>query len=130
MYMSLKKLFFTGVALAYVFIPTVTGAINLGVDRAKNAAVQAGYSGATNETTLAENIGAAVRVVLSLTGIIFTGLMVYAGFLWMTAKGDESKVEKAQEIIKAAIIGWVVTIGAYSITDFVVPAILSRLGGN
>jgi TRAP-type C4-dicarboxylate transport system permease small subunit len=79
---------------------------------------------------LAENIGSAVRVVLSLTGIIFTGLMVYAGFLWMTAKGDESKVEKAQEIIKAAIIGWVVTVGAYSITDFVVPAILSRLGGN
>lgn len=128
--MSIKKLFLGIVASAYLIIPLSVSALDLGGARAKNAAVSAGYSSATNETTLAENIGSAVRVVLSLTGIIFTGLMVYAGFLWMTAKGDESKVEKAQEIIKAAIIGWIVTVGAYSITDFVVPAILSRLGGN
>lgn len=116
-------------AICLVF-PVTTHALDLGSGRAKKAATEAGFNANTNETTLAENIGSAVRVLLSLTGIIFTGLMVYAGFLWMTAKGDESKVEKAQEIIKAAIIGWVVTIGAYSITDFVVPAILSRLGGS
>ncbi len=128
--MSIKKLFLGVVAAVYLVLPAAVGALDLGSGRAQNAAVKAGYSGATNETTLAENIGSAVRVVLSLTGIIFTGLMVYAGFLWMTAKGDEAKVEKAQEIIKAAIIGWVITVGAYAITDFVVPAILSRLGGS
>lgn len=124
------KIFATLAAVVCLAVPATVGALDLGSGRAQNAAVKAGYSGQTNETTLAENIGAAVRIVLSLTGIIFTGLMVYAGFLWMTAKGDESKVEKSQEIIKAAVIGWVVTVGAYSITDFVVPAILSRLGGN
>lgn len=124
------KLFTILAAAVCLVVPSTVGALDLGSGRAQSAAVKAGYSGQTNETTLAENIGSAVRIVLSLTGIIFTGLMVYAGFLWMTAKGDEAKVEKSQEIIKAAVIGWVVTVGAYSITDFVVPAILSRLGGS
>lgn len=128
--MSIKNFLLSFMAVACLVIPATTHALDLGSGRAKKAATEAGFNANTNETTLAENIGSAVRVLLSLTGIIFTGLMVYAGFLWMTAKGDESKVEKAQEIIKAAIIGWVVTIGAYSITDFVVPAILSRLGGS
>ena len=123
------KSFLVGLAMISVLAPVSTLALDLGSGSAKAAASKAGY-GAATDTTLAENIGSAVRLVLSLTGIIFTGLMVYAGFLWMTAKGDEAKVEKSQEIIKAAIIGWVVTVGAYSITDFVVPAILSRLGGS
>ena len=123
------KSFLVGLAMVSVLVPAGAMALGLGSGVTKTAAGKAGY-GAATDTTLAENIGSAVRLVLSLTGIIFTGLMVYAGFLWMTAKGDEAKVEKAQEIIKAAIIGWVVTVAAYSITDFVVPAILSRLGGS
>jgi hypothetical protein len=48
----------------------------------------------------------------------------------MTARGDEGKVDKAIEIIRAAVIGMIITVGAYSITNFVVPTILERTTGG
>jgi len=52
--------------------------------------------------------------------------MVYAGYLWMTARGESDQVDKAKKIIVQSIIGLVITVGAYSITAFVVPALLKR----
>lgn len=117
------------IGLGLLCVAPQVSAIDLGSGLTKNAADKAGY-GAANETTLAETIGYVIKVILSVTGIIFTALMVYAGFLWMTAKGDESKVEKAQETIKAAIIGLVITLGAYSVTEFVVPKVLEKMNGS
>ena len=48
----------------------------------------------------------------------------------MTARGDESKVEKAISTMRQAIIGLVITVGAYSITQFVVPRIVERTADN
>lgn len=61
-----------------------------------------------------------VRAALSLLGLIFVSLVIYAGFLWMTAGGDEKQVGKAKNTIKQAIIGLAITLAAYAITGFVV----------
>ena len=45
--------------------------------------------------------------------------MIYAGVLWMTARGDETKTEKARNIIIATVIGLFITVSAYAITKFV-----------
>jgi len=71
-------------------------------------------------------LGLVVRILMSFAGVIFMILMVYAGYLWMTARGEEAKIDKAQAIIKAAIIGLVIAVGAYSITNFIVPRILTQ----
>lgn len=68
--------------------------------------------------------GQVISTALTLVGIIFLILMVYAGYLWMTARGDEGQVEKALGIVKTCIIGLVVVMSAYAITFFV----LSRFG--
>jgi hypothetical protein len=44
---------------------------------------------------------------------------MYGGFLWMTAQGNESQVEKAIGIIKAAVIGAVLTFSAFGISVLV-----------
>src|SRR3989339_2228008 len=49
---------------------------------------------------LSSTIGVIIKTILSLVGTIFLILMVYAGILWMTAQGNNEKVEKAQGIIK------------------------------
>jgi hypothetical protein len=81
----------------------------------KTVGNDAGYSQATNETTVSVIAGGIVRTVLGLLGIIFIILIVYAGIIWMTAQGEEAKVEKAQTIMRNAIIGLVITIGVYAI---------------
>jgi len=68
---------------------------------------------------LSSTIGVIIKTILSLVGTIFLILMVYAGILWMTAQGNNEKVEKAQGIIKMAIIGLIVVMSAYAITAFV-----------
>ncbi len=111
--------------LTLLFSSTPVFAINLGTDLAESARIQAGY-GAANETTLSENIGNVIKVALSLVGTIFLALTVYAGFLWMTAAGDESQIEKAQNIIRAAVIGLVIALSAYGITNFVVNKVVEK----
>lgn len=82
----------------------------------KSIASKAGVAEQNNVESVASTV---IKAVLSVTGLIFLVLMVYAGMLWMTARGDEGQVDKAMEIIKAAIIGLAVTISAYAITVFV-----------
>ena len=72
---------------------------------------------------LQTRVGKVVGAALSLTGIIFFLLAVYAGFLWMTARGDESQAKKARETIIMAVTGLVIILGAYAITQFVFEAV-------
>lgn len=79
-------------------------------------------AGVTTTTTLPELIGTVIKYALSLVGLIFLVLMVYGGYIWMIARGDEGKVDKAKDTITNAIIGIIVVAGAYAITGFIVQA--------
>lgn len=75
----------------------------------------AGYKTAT-DNTIFETIGLAVNFLIFGIGMIFFGLMVYAGTEWLQAMGNDEKVKKAQAILQNAIIGLVLTIGAYAVS--------------
>jgi len=65
----------------------------------------------------------AIEAFLGLLAIIFIILILYAGFNWMTAAGDEQKVTKAKDTIYRAVIGLIITLAAFSITYFVFNAL-------
>ena len=81
------------------------------------------------ESDITNPIAAIIQSALALTGMIFLLLTVYAGFLWMTAAGNETKVESAQKIVTAAIIGLVIVSSAYTITYFVTKNLGASGGG-
>ena len=72
------------------------------------------------DRTLNLMLGDIITVVLSALGVVFIAFMIYAGYLWMTASGNEQKADKAIQILKESIIGLVVVIGAYAISYFVI----------
>ena len=78
----------------------------------------AGFQGST--PNIATTIGIILKGFLSLLGIIFMGYVIYAGQLWMTARGNEEQITKAKAIIRGSIIGIIIIFSAYAITDFVV----------
>ncbi len=84
-----------------------------------DVADQSGYNRNTNSFTLSQTVGQIIKIVLGLLGIIFLGLTVYAGFLWMTAAGEEEKVTKAVGILRMAVIGLIIVLAATSLTYFV-----------
>ena len=57
--------------------------------------------------------------VLAAVGTIFLILTIYAGILWMTAAGNESKTDSAKSILTAAVIGLVIVVSAFAITRMV-----------
>jgi uncharacterized membrane protein YedE/YeeE len=64
-------------------------------------------------------IGRVINVVIGFLGIVLLCLFLYAGFVWMTAGGDEENVKKAKQLILNAVIGYFIIGGAYALTSFV-----------
>lgn len=60
-----------------------------------------------------------IRVLLGLLGIVLVVLMMYAGYLWMTAGGNEEQIAQAKNIIKNAVIGLAIILSAYAIVTFI-----------
>lgn len=89
------------------------------LDSATSVAESAGLA----TTDLYTIIGTIIKVFFSLLGIVFLALTLYAGWLWMTAGGEEAKVEKAKDILIRAVVGLVITLAAYSITTFIINAL-------
>ena len=81
-------------------------------------------------TVLAEGVAQIIQVALSLLGVLLIVLILYAGFLWMTAAGSEEKISKAKKIIGAAIIGLAIILSAYLITAFVISQLIDATGAG
>lgn len=68
-------------------------------------------------------IGKILNAFLGLIATIFFALMLYGGFTWMTARGENEKVVSAKKIVLNAILGLIVVASAYAITNFVIGAL-------
>ena len=65
-------------------------------------------------------IGTLLSVLFGLLAVIAVLLIVYAGFLWVTAAGSDDQVSKAKDIIKATVIGMIIVGLAYGVVAFVI----------
>jgi amino acid transporter len=83
-----------------------------------------------SSTSAPEMTGSIITMVLSLLAIVFIILMIYSGFQWMTAGGNEEQVKKAQSRIKNAVIGLIIIVLAYGITALVFRTLPSGGGGT
>ncbi|MGE5425507.1 MAG: hypothetical protein ACM3PZ_00220 [Bacillota bacterium] len=120
----------------FVFAQTTTGGtINTGsqanpIQMLENVATgQSGQGGpyqAADESTLPQIVGLIVNAALGLLGIIFIILIIYAGYLWMAASGNQAAVDKAKKIITSSIIGLVIVLSSWSIWVFVLQNLISK----
>lgn len=60
-----------------------------------------------------------IRIALGLIGIVLLVIIIYAGFLWMTAAGNEEQIGKAKKTLTNAVIGLAIILSAYAIVLFV-----------
>lgn len=101
-----------------LFAPRLARAVSTGLEATGSAA------GLSSEESLSERVGYVIHALLGLVGVIFLILIIYAGLLWMTAMGDAAKAQKARQMILNAILGLIVVIGAYALTDFILEAVI------
>lgn len=63
-------------------------------------------------------VGNLAAGLFSAVGLFFFIMVFYGGFRWITARGNEEQVAKAQKTVTAAFIGIVIVLASYSITVF------------
>ena len=75
-------------------------------------------------------VGNFIALLLGLLGVIFLLLIVRAGFLWMTAQGDQKAITKAKDILIQSTVGLLILLSAYAISAFIIAKILVGTGGD
>lgn len=69
-----------------------------------------------------------INVFLGILGIIAVGFILYAGFLWMTAGGDEAKIASAKKTIINSVIGLIIILSSFAITQFIINRLSEATG--
>jgi len=82
------------------------------------------------EAEITTIVGKGIEAAFQLVSLIFFILMVYAGFKWMVARGNEENVTKARNTLVAAIIGLMITVSAYAITAFITSRVVEGQSGS
>jgi hypothetical protein len=94
---------------------------------AAGAAQPAGFLGAPPLETI---IGNVIGIALGFVGIILFGIMIYGGFLYMTAGGNDKQVTAARQWIVNSIIGLIIITTAYAISTFVLTSLTGATTGG
>lgn len=91
---------------------------------------QAFNSGSGAPTDIRVVVARVISVFLGLLGIMFVVLIVLAGYKWMMAQGDESKVTEAKDQLSTSVIGLAIILAAWGLTVFVFNSILKATDPN
>lgn len=82
------------------------------------------------EADLQETIGNLIRVALGFLGVFAVCIVLWGGFKWMTAGGNDEKVSEAKRLLIAGLIGIAIILSAYAIVEFVISNILIATGNE
>jgi Type IV secretion system pilin len=61
-----------------------------------------------------------IGIILGFVGTFFLVLIVWGGYDWMFAGGNEEKITKAKQRIKMASIGLVIVLTAYILAKYII----------
>lgn len=121
--MQLKNLLTTASILGLSLLPVSVQAdlINPGTDRPRDVPAQ------TNFRTTVINI---INYVLTFVGIIAVVILIYAGFLYLTAAGDEGATKKAKSMIFTSLIGIIIILLSFVIVNTVITQGTTAINGG
>lgn len=84
-----------------------------------NAATAAGFTNTEKGETA--NIGQFVAQFLifffGALGLMFLCYIVYAGFLWLSAAGEDDKIKKARGIIFHSVFGLIISVVSFAVAE-------------
>ena len=66
-----------------------------------------------------------INVVLGVLGVVAVAVVIYGGFLFLTAQGDPGKIKKGKDAITWGIIGLIIALLSWSIINFVLSSTMS-----
>jgi len=71
-----------------------------------------------------------VNILFGLLGVLAIGLIMYAGFIWMTAAGDSDKIDRAKTILRNAAIGLLIVLSSFALAVYILGRLFLATSGN
>jgi hypothetical protein len=125
-----KKIFTLSVALSlllssFLFLaPASAATTTTGIKSAfssegklGNFAKEVGYN--QEPQTPEYYVGLVINITFSLLGVIAVTLIIFNGYKWMTAGGNENKVKEAKGGLTSSILGLLIILASYAVTFFI-----------
>src|SRR3989338_7065980 len=109
----------TVVALAVLAVLPQTGWAQVGNPADQTIPTQFGI-GSNTDIRLA--IIRVVQYLLGFLGLLAVIIVIYGGYLWMTAAGNATRIEEAQKVLKNGLIGLAIILAAYGIVFWIISA--------
>lgn len=107
--------------------PFTRGLVGTGPEEGVRAGLPESYTQERNTILLVMKF---IRIALSFLGVATIGLVAYAGFLWMTAGGNDEQLTTAKKTLRNGVIGLILITSAYSISWFVIQQIQLSTGAT
>jgi D-alanyl-lipoteichoic acid acyltransferase DltB (MBOAT superfamily) len=85
------------------------------------------YSLPTGRPPLTLVIVMIINTILSFVGVIVLVMIIYSGYQWMTAAGNDEKVAKAKSMLIGAVIGLVIVMTSLAVVKFAINNITKAL---
>ena len=135
---TLRSLLYEAVAASTMLMPLAAGAQvaqpgsnpfrSGGFVQSANNNIQSRAGLGATQKPLPEIIGNIINIVLGFLGVLLLLYLLYAGFLWMTAGGEDKKTKQAQGIIQDAVIGLIIILASFAISNFVISNLVAVTG--
>jgi hypothetical protein len=75
---------------------------------------------------LQTTISGVVNIILGFLGILTTLIILMGGFKWMTSQGNTEKIDEAKKLIGAGVVGLVIVLTSYAISQFVLRSLINE----
>lgn len=128
-----KHKFFLGALFGFVVFGVLLG-VALWLTSAPSLAVTVdpnlGTTFGLGTADLQSTVIKIVQWALGFLGLVAVIIIMYGGFVWLTAAGNEDKVRKAKKIITQAVIGLIIILLAWAIVTFIIGRLNNAINGN
>jgi len=110
-------------ATVFLFHVTLAAEVDTGLTYAEGTGLSASQD-------IRVTIAKIIRIVIGFLGIVAVGLIMYAGWIWMTSEGSEEKIEQAKKILTNAVIGLIIILSAFAIVSFIINSLTGAISGS
>jgi hypothetical protein len=127
----MKSIFIAIASISLLFLPNLVFAQS--VTDTNSAPVfhtpgEYGYVNPLGTTNITTIINRVIRTALGFVGALFLAMFIYGGAVWMTAQGDEKRVQTAKTTIRNSVIGMLIIAFSYGIISIIFQASSSVRG--
>jgi|AntRauTorckE6833_2_1112554.scaffolds.fasta_scaffold00174_7 hypothetical protein len=109
--------------LGFIFFVSPVSALDTGVNAVNNS-IELGQE---DPRTMAARI---INIAMLFLGIIAVGIIIFAGFKWMMAGGEEEKINSAKKTLRNGVIGLVIVLASWGIATFILSQLLNTGSGG